>query len=177
MYKTAYQLNLGNYPDWTPERSLGRIREIEYYTPAQPVQQVKPVYKPKTKSIEHFEQKKVSNAPAPLANAHLAKSTMDPKIWGPPYWTSLHISAEHYPDNPSPITMARTKGRILGIPYEIPCQGCRPHAIAFIEAADIDKAVSSRKNLAEFYIDFHNKVNARYGKKIYTYEEARSLYK
>ena len=32
-------------------------------------------------------------------------NTNDPKVWGPFYWTSLHISSVYYPDDPSPIVM------------------------------------------------------------------------
>lgn len=103
-------------------------------------------------------------------------STADPRIWGPGFWFSLHNSAEHYPHNPSPIVRDRTKGRILAISYEIPCQGCRPHSISYIENADLDKAVSSKENLIRFYVDFHNQVNKRYNKPLVTYEQARKMY-
>ena len=105
-------------------------------------------------------------------------NTNDPKVWGPFYWTSLHISSVYYPDDPSPIVMESMKNRILAIPYEIPCNECRKHAISFIEAnrGNLDKIVSSRKNLIKFYTDFHNKVNQRYGKPTWSYEDVEARY-
>lgn len=105
-------------------------------------------------------------------------SFSNPQVWGPAFWFSLHTSAINYPENPSTIFKERMKGRILAIPFEIPCPACRPHASAFVEQHknNLDSIVNSRKNLFNFYVDFHNKVNERYGKKIYTYKEAWDLY-
>lgn len=105
-------------------------------------------------------------------------NTFNPQIWGPSYWFNLHISATYYPLSASPIVKDRMKGRILAIPYEIPCAKCRGHAIAFIEKHrdKLDTIVSGRHELGRFYVDFHNQVNKRYGKKEWTYEEAYKLY-
>ena len=105
--------------------------------------------------------------------------TSDPKIWGPPYWYSLHNSAAHYPHQASKIVAGRMKNRILAIPYEIPCHTCQPHASAYIEKfseQDLDRIVSGRKELFNFFVDFHNEVNKRYGKPIWSYESAYKKY-
>ena len=106
------------------------------------------------------------------------KSTTDPKVWGPAFWFSLHVSAVHYPENPSDIVRERMKNRILAIPYEVPCSSCRPHASSFIEGNrdNLDKIVSNKHELGKFYVDFHNKVNERYGKRKWTYDEAYKKY-
>jgi hypothetical protein len=105
-------------------------------------------------------------------------NTSDPKIWGPPFWFSLHVSAAHYPIQPSSIVRERMKCRILAIPYEIPCATCRPHASAYIEKyrSELDNIVATRHNLGQFYVDFHNQVNKRYGKPEWTYEQAYRYY-
>lgn len=102
----------------------------------------------------------------------------DPKVWGPFFWKTLHISAVHYPLQASPLVKERMKGRILAIPYEIPCSTCRPHASAFIESKkdELDKIVSGRHELGKFYTDFHNKVNERYNKPTWTYEQVYAFY-
>jgi len=106
------------------------------------------------------------------------ESLANPKIFGPPFWFTLHVSALHYPIHPSPIVRERMKGRILAIPFEVPCMACKPHAAAFIESNKhrLDEIVSSKDNLFNFYVDFHNKVNQRYGKRIWTYDEAKRYY-
>lgn len=102
----------------------------------------------------------------------------DPKVWGPPFWFTLHVSAAHYPLEASPVVRERMKNRILAIPYEIPCAVCRPHAIDFVEKNrnNLDHIVSGRHSLGKFYVDFHNKVNERYGKPKWTYEQAYAKY-
>ena len=103
----------------------------------------------------------------------------NPKVWGPPYWYSLHNSAAHYPINASPLVKQRMKGRILAIPYEISCRTCQPHASAYIETiseGELDSIVSGRDNLFKFYVDFHNSVNVRLGKPTWTYEQAYNQY-
>ena len=111
--------------------------------------------------------------------------TSDPSVWGPAFWFSLHVSAAYYPVEPSDIVKERMKQRILAIPYEVPCPTCRPHASAFIEsyrvgdpkfASRLDRVVSGRDELIKFYVDFHNKVNERYGKRQWTYDEAKKVY-
>ena len=102
----------------------------------------------------------------------------DPRVWGPPFWFSLHVSAANYPDNPHDLYKTAAKNNILSIPYMIPCPKCKPHALAFIEKykQNLDKIVNSRRGLFNFYVDFHNKVNERYGKKIWSYTEAWDYY-
>lgn len=102
--------------------------------------------------------------------------TPDPKSWGPFFWTTYHVSAAYYPVDPAPIVKNSIKARILAIPYEIPCNKCRHHASAFIQSYDLDKAVSTRDELIKFYVEFHNKVNKRYGKPEWTVEQAKQKY-
>lgn len=106
------------------------------------------------------------------------ENSSDPKVWGPKFWFSLHVSAAHYPLNASPIVRERMKNRILAIPYEIACKTCSPHASAFVEAHrdQLDRIVSGRHELGKFYVDFHNKVNERYGKEKWSYEKAYRYY-
>lgn len=102
----------------------------------------------------------------------------DPRVWGGPFWFSLHSSAAHYPIKASNMVRDLMVGRLLALPVEIPCAKCRPHASAFIEA-NKDKLFdicSGRDKLFNFYVDFHNKVNQRYNKPIVSYEEARRMW-
>ena len=101
-----------------------------------------------------------------------------PSVWGPSYWFNLHVAAAHYPINPSPIVKNLMKWRILAIPYEVPCAVCKSHIHSFLDSRrnQLEEAVSSRDNLIKFYVDFHNQVNKRYCKRLWTYEEAKAFY-
>ena len=136
---------------------------------------------------EPLQQQRVEIQTAPIINpppenpvvqAIGYQNTVDPKIWGPHFWFSLHVSATHYPIEASPIVCERMVSRILSIPYEIPCSLCRPHAIAFIEARRdaLPEIVKGRHSLGQFYVDFHNQVNKRYNKPEWTYEQAYKFY-
>jgi len=101
-----------------------------------------------------------------------------PEIWGPSFWFTLHNGANSYPKNPPIITKERMKNFIFGMPVMIPCFKCKDHATSFIESnrEKLDIIVSSRENLFNFFVDFHNYVNEKYNKKIFTYDEAYNLY-
>lgn len=127
------------------------------------------------------EKKQVSQKQGSLPNtsdSHEPINIANPKVWGPPFWFSLHTSASFYPEHPSEIVKERMKGRILAIPYEIPCSMCRSHAITFVEArrGELDDVVSTRMGLVKFYTDFHNQVNKRYGKPEWSYEKVDRFY-
>ena len=102
----------------------------------------------------------------------------DPQVWGPAFWFTLHNGAARYPVKASPICAERMKGFIIGIPYMIPCEKCQDHALAHIEQNydNLNNIVSGRQNLFNFFVDFHNYVNKRYGKPEVGYEEAYALY-
>lgn len=102
----------------------------------------------------------------------------DPKVFGPAYWFTYHTMAANYPVNPSPIYREKMKGYILGIPYTLPCENCADHATAYIESikTNLDSIISSRDNLFNFFVDFHNYVNKRYGKPIMSYQDAKKMY-
>ena len=102
----------------------------------------------------------------------------DPRVWGRPFWFSLHSSATHYPIKASKMVRDLMVGRLLALPIEIPCSRCRPHASAFIEAnkSKLFDICSGRDKLFDFYVDFHNKVNERYNKPGITYAQARKIW-
>jgi hypothetical protein len=102
----------------------------------------------------------------------------DPRVWGPPFWFSLHVSSANYPIKASNLTRELMKNRIKALPIEIPCSACRPHAHAYVESRkeELDDICSGRDSLFRFYVDFHNAVNKRYNKPIMSYDEARKMW-
>jgi len=103
---------------------------------------------------------------------------IDPRVWGPAFWFTLHNGAARYPIKASPICAERMKGFILGMPIMIPCEKCQDHATSHIEAnyGRLDKIVSGREQLFNFFVSFHNYVNERYNKPIMSNEDAYALY-
>jgi hypothetical protein len=105
-------------------------------------------------------------------------STADPNVWGPSFWFSLHNGASKYPENATEIFKDHMKNFILGLPVILPCEACRGHAREYIDNRynELDEICRSRKNLFNFFVDFHNMVNERNGKGKLTYDEALRLY-
>jgi hypothetical protein len=101
-----------------------------------------------------------------------------PGVFGPPLWFVLHNSAHYYPEKAAPTHAERMKNIIIGLPVLIPCLTCKEHATTYIEEKKhtLMEVCKSRKTLVKFFIDFHNYVNQRLGKKILSYEEAEALY-
>lgn len=119
------------------------------------------------------DKSKSASKPAPKP-----KSFTDPRVWGPPFWFSLHVSSANYPVTASNLTRELMKNRILALPIEIPCSACRPHAHEYVESrrGELDSICSGRDSLFAFYVDFHNKVNERYGKPKVSYDEAKQMW-
>lgn len=110
-------------------------------------------------------------------NYHGIKNSL-PHVFGPPVWFTLHNAASHYPEEASPIYAEKMKNIILSIPLLIPCKTCKLHATAYIEDIKdyLPDICASRKNLFNFFVDFHNFVNKRLDKPIVSYDEAKILF-
>ena len=103
---------------------------------------------------------------------------VNPLIWGPSFWFTLHNGSLRYALKPSPILKERMKQFVLNIPIMIPCEKCADHAQFYIESHydKIDEIVSSKSNLFEFFWKFHNEVNSRLNKQQITLQKAYDIY-
>lgn len=165
----------------------------EYLQIQRPIHNLKqfkqPVKKLPLNNDQHFQNDIVSPAvsehhppfkkPINISyNSQVVNNLENPSIWGPAFWFSLHNGARHYPENPNDRVKYLMKHRILAIPIELPCEKCRHHAQGYIESRknELDKIVSSRGNLFNFYVDFHNQVNKRYNKPVVSYKKAWEIW-
>ena len=103
---------------------------------------------------------------------------VDPKVWGPSFWFTLHSGAATYPIKANKIYRERMKGFIKGIPVMLPCVKCSGHAFEYIGQYEdkLDHIVSGRGPLFEFFWNFHNVVNKRHGKKEMSLKDASNIY-
>jgi len=173
MYLTACDLGFDKKIDIYSGELYRKVVEsnTETKNPIQPIQLIHSIgdNKPIQVSEPLFQEKETENK----------KPSNNPSVWGPPFWFTLHVSSLYYPQNPSQIVSESMFNRILAIPYELPCDTCRYHATEFIQSKKgcLKEVVSSGEKLFNFYVDFHNAVNTRYGKPTWTYEKAREFYK
>ena len=106
------------------------------------------------------------------------KPLTDPTVFGPAVWFTLHNGSAHLPSDLSPVSLARIKMFIDGIPdMLVVCPSCAEHARNYIEThRHIINAMKGGDDVFKFYVDFHNFVNERLGKGIMSYDAARKLY-
>lgn len=164
-YKTVTQIFSfdEHKDDDKPEQQLNVTKKEPFYVDESYAEEHYKAIKRKKDKETAKEVKKVGN---------------DPKVFGPPLWFSLHNASAYYPENAAPLHAERMKNIIIGLPVLIPCETCKEHATNYIEEnkhllMDICK---TKKDVFKFFVDFHNYVNERLGKKKFSYEEAHNLY-
>ena len=95
--------------------------------------------------------------------------------WGNFLWGVLHTLT--ILDNPEPALQESDAKRmfrhIAAVAQVIPCATCSAHYGEFIKSLEQEEKRYERMWLFERVVAFHNEVNAKLGKRIWTLEEAR----
>ena len=129
---------------------------------------------------EREQQRQDQSAPVLKMKYETKKYTnsVNPSVWGPAFWFSLHNGALRYPIQAAPLWKERMKHFILGIPVMVPCEKCSEHATAYLESNfyKIDEIVTSRLKLFDFFWEFHNYVNRSLNKPEMSLEDAYKMY-
>lgn len=100
---------------------------------------------------------------------------MNPKIWGRPGWTFLHLVTCEYPDNPTDQDKINYKQFFTDVQYILPCSKCKNHYASNLQKYPItENVLKDRYSLMNWLIDVHNQVNYDTGKKVLTQIEAYS---
>lgn len=101
---------------------------------------------------------------------------MDPNIWGPKFWFSLHSISMTYPYDPDEEDKKRYKSFYELLEYVLPCALCRINYSKNLKNYPIDRHLKNRKSLVYWVVDVHNMVNVENGKPTLTYSEVIDLY-
>jgi len=101
---------------------------------------------------------------------------MDPNIWGPKFWFSLHSITFTYPFYPDEKDKERYKTFFNLLEFVLPCVICRVNYNKNINSYPIDVHLKNRNTLAKWLIDIHNMVNVENGKPVLTYDEVMGIY-
>lgn len=97
---------------------------------------------------------------------------MNPQVWGPHLWFSLHTVTFSYPFYPDTEQKQQMKEFFLSIQNILPCMLCREHYKEHLQANPIEPALESRGELAKWLIGVHNSVNKSLGKPEWTEADA-----
>ncbi len=101
---------------------------------------------------------------------------MDPSVWGPPLWRKMHMKTFSYPENPTQKDKVNIIKYFNNISNVLPCEKCRKHYIRELMLNPVADHVHSRRAVIKWLIDFHNKVNRRLGKRVFSYREVYAIY-
>ena len=123
--------------------------------------------------------------PSPSSSSASKDGTLDstdPRIFGPPLWTFLHIMAHNYPTGEDLTDRYKSRCRrfILSVSYVLPCAHCGKHFRSYLRShkEDFHLAFDSRKNMIKFLVDAHNAVrkHTRPNEPKFQVAEAKALY-
>jgi FAD-linked sulfhydryl oxidase len=101
-------------------------------------------------------------------------NAMSISTWGPLGWDWLHNLAICFPTTPSENDMFFTLTKIYNFINKLPCAKCKKHSIHYIKTNPIN--LTSNKNFQYWVFNFHNSVNKKLNKKIYTILEYNIKY-
>jgi hypothetical protein len=98
----------------------------------------------------------------------------DKKIWGPKLWEVMHTFSFSYPPNPSNIEKQAAFNFYTSLAPLIPCKTCSQHCLEYVRTHP--PTLNSKDNLIDWVFNFHNEVNKRLGKRMYTKRELFERY-
>jgi len=101
---------------------------------------------------------------------------MDSNVWGPPAWIFLHSITMTYPERPGELEKQFYKNFFKNLGNVLPCAKCKEHYNQHLRDLPLDQHLNSRRELVEWLITLHNKVNVSLEKRTYTYDEVMQLF-
>jgi hypothetical protein len=88
-------------------------------------------------------------------------ASIDPNLWGRPFWSTLHWTAAGYPAVPSAEDKVAYKTFFETLQLTLPCISCRKHFSDLLLEMPIDPFLTSGKQLRQWVCSLHNAINSR----------------
>ncbi len=101
---------------------------------------------------------------------------MDPLVWGPHLWFTMHTLSFNYPKEPTEKEKKDYYTFFFNLTNVIPCKICKEHYTDFFNKNSIEKALENRDKLIIWVMEAHNNVNKITGKPIWTKEKVFTHY-
>jgi hypothetical protein len=95
---------------------------------------------------------------------------MSPAVWGPIFWTTMHIVSLGYSATPTEEERSAAIAFYNSLSSTIPCPICKTHYRAFLAQSPVESAVSNRHDLIHWVFELHNNVNEQLGKPRITFD-------
>lgn len=96
-------------------------------------------------------------------------------IWGPSTWTLFHTLSEKVKEENFNEILPDFLVMIKRICMNLPCPDCSAHAVQVMSKVSANQ-FTSKESLKMFLFHFHNSVNVRTGKPVFTVEELNAKY-
>lgn len=106
----------------------------------------------------------------------LCSMALDPNIWGPHYWFTLHTIALSYPNFPNDVVKKKYFEFIQNIPLFIPVEEIGNHFSRMLDKYPVTPYLDSRQSFIKWVHFIHNKVNTHLNKSPITLDEAMNIY-
>tara|TARA_Y100000741_G_scaffold331404_1_gene286686 strand:+ start:285 stop:704 length:420 start_codon:yes stop_codon:yes gene_type:complete len=99
------------------------------------------------------------------------KSNINPKIWGPHIWKTMHFVAHGYPEKPNDVDKKAYRDFYENITKVLPCDKCSISSQELLKKMDITSALNSKEDLIKWVYTFHDAVNNKLGKVSPSFED------
>lgn len=90
------------------------------------------------------------------------------KTWGPSTWKFFHTLAEQIPETTFQNNSTEICNMYVSICSNLPCIECTKHARQYVGRTLNPRFIQTKSQLKQFLFDFHNSVNVRLNKPVFT---------
>lgn len=105
------------------------------------------------------------------------RSNLEPDIWGSHVWFFLDSLCISYSNTPTEKEKIYYKNFFIAVGEILPCHHCREHYKEYIKSYPLDEEIlKSKKNLINWVLKLHNKINKIKQKKIISLSEFNNYY-
>lgn len=97
-------------------------------------------------------------------------------IWGPSAWTFLHAVSFAYPEEPTEEHKRAALNLFESLKFLLPCGECCSHYCTVFDKDAFLRALENRDKFSKWVVDFHNSVNLRLRKPVFSYKDAKEKF-
>lgn len=101
---------------------------------------------------------------------------LTPNVWGKYFWTTFHISALGFPDQPTDTDREEYKSYYMNFGNGLPCPKCKNNYSSHFKEFPIEFFLYGKSELFDWTVKLHNIVNKEQNKKEWTFDEAWDWY-
>jgi len=110
--------------------------------------------------------------PKQIATVNTVKDEM---LWGAPTWYFFHTLAEKIKPEYFETNKNTLFNTIKSVCHNLPCPSCSLHATQYIDKINLN-SIKSKDDFIMLFFNFHNELNKRKNKPIFSYDELRAKY-